>query len=145
MLSKLSNGQVDEWAASGPDTAASFDWTPTDVPFDDLKAVWSLHYAHGVLYAGTNPAELISSSDGGATWKRNGALKEHPSRDSWNPGAAGLVLHTIDTHRHIRDCANRGICNNIFGRNSMDQYDNLYEDDGDHPTILRTRSDAAVT
>jgi photosystem II stability/assembly factor-like uncharacterized protein len=94
-LSKLSNGQIDEWAASDPDTAAFFNWTPTDVPFDDLKAVWSLHHAHGVLYAGTNPAELIHSADGGVTWEKNSALKDHPSRDSWHPGAAGLVLHTL--------------------------------------------------
>ena len=94
-LCKLSNGQLDEWAASDPDTAAFFDWTPTDVPFDDLKSVWSLHHAHGVLYAGTDPATLLSSTDGGRTWDRNTALDTHPSRDSWNPGAAGLVLHTM--------------------------------------------------
>lgn len=94
-LSKLSNGQIDEWAASDPDTAAFFDWEPTDVPFDDITAVWSLHYAHGVLHAGTNPATLLVSSDAGKTWQRNAALDTHASRESWNPGAAGLVLHTL--------------------------------------------------
>ena len=94
-LSKLSNGQLDEWAANDPDTAAFFDWKPVDVPFEDLKSVWSLHFAHGVLYAGTKPAALLSSTDGGRTWARNAALDAHPSRESWNPGAAGLVLHTL--------------------------------------------------
>lgn len=94
-LSKLSNGELDEWAAADPDTAAFFDWTPTDVPFDDLKAVWSLHHAHGVIYAGTNPATLLSSKDGGRTWNRNSALDNHPSRESWSSGGAGLVLHTL--------------------------------------------------
>ena len=94
-LSKLSKGQVDEWAASDPDTAAFFNWTPTDTPFDDLKAVWSLHNAHGTLFAGTNPATLLSSADGGRTWERNAALDSHPTREGWNPGAAGLTLHTL--------------------------------------------------
>ncbi|MCB4455147.1 exo-alpha-sialidase [Leisingera sp. McT4-56] len=94
-LSKLSNGQIDDWAAADPETAAFFKWEPAEVPFDDLKAVWSLHRAHGVLYAGTNPAALLSSKDGGRTWERNSALDNHPSRESWNPGAAGLVLHTM--------------------------------------------------
>lgn len=94
-LSKLSNGQIDEWAASDPETAAFFDWEPTDVPFKNLKAVWSLHEAHGILFVGTNPANLLSSSDGGRTWEKNTALEHHESRENWNPGAAGLVLHTL--------------------------------------------------
>ncbi|KIC39309.1 WD40/YVTN/BNR-like repeat-containing protein [Leisingera sp. ANG-M7] len=94
-LSKLSNGQIDEWAATDPETAAFFNWEPVEVPFKDLKSVWSLHQAHGVLFAGTKPAALLSSRDGGRTWERNAALDNHPSRESWNPGAAGLVLHTL--------------------------------------------------
>lgn len=96
-LAKLSNGRLDDWAASDPDTAAFFNWEPTEVPFDDIKAVWSLHFAHGVLHAGTNPATLLSSHDGGQNWTRNDALDNHPSRENWNPGAAGLVLHTLLT------------------------------------------------
>ena len=33
--------------------------------------------------------------DGGETWAEVESLANHPSSDSWNPGAAGLVLHTI--------------------------------------------------
>ncbi len=94
-LSKLSKGQIDEWAASDPDTAAFFDWKPVDAPFEDMKSVWSLHHAHGVLHAGTNPGNLITSKDGGQSWEKNAALENHPSRETWNPGAAGLVLHTL--------------------------------------------------
>lgn len=79
----------------GPGNGGFLQLEPTEVPFENLKAVWSLHSAHGVLYAGTNPAELLSSADGGRTWQKNTALENHPSRDSWNPGAAGLVLHTL--------------------------------------------------
>lgn len=95
-LAKLSTGQLDEWAASDPEMAAMMNWQPQEVPFgDELASIWSLHYAHGTLFAGTKPATLISSRDGGQSWKRNEGLADHPSHDSWNPGAAGLVLHTI--------------------------------------------------
>lgn len=94
-LCRLSHGQLDEWAASDPDTAAFFDWKPSEVPFEGLVSVWSLHHVHGVLYAGTKPASLLASMDGGRTWRRNSALEDHPSRQDWNPGAAGLVLHTL--------------------------------------------------
>ena len=95
-LSKLAKGQVDEWAASDPDTAAFFDWTPHDTPFDgDVEAIWSLSHAHDRLYAGGKPGRLYESTDGGKSWQRNDALSDHPTREDWNPGGAGLVLHTI--------------------------------------------------
>lgn len=96
-LSKLSKGTIDEWAANDPDMAAMFDWTDQPVPFEELKAVWSVTYAHGALLAGTNPAMLVRSTDHGQSWDQVEGLSNHPSRDSWNPGAAGLVLHTIIT------------------------------------------------
>ncbi|MEL6888960.1 MAG: sialidase family protein [Pseudomonadota bacterium] len=101
-LSKLSKGEMDDWAAGDPDTAAFFGWTPTDTPFDDdVTAIWSLSFADGRLMAGGNPGRLYESTDHGNTWTRNDALSDHHSRDTWNPGGAGLVLHTI-----VRDPAN---------------------------------------
>ena len=95
-LSKLSNGQFDEWAANDPQMAEMFDWEPVEAPFSgEVAAIWSLHHAHDTLYAGAKPATLFASRDGGASWARIDGLSNHPSRDSWNPGAAGLVLHTI--------------------------------------------------
>ena len=95
-LSRFSKGEVDEWAASDPDTAALFNWAPVDTPFDrDVTAIWSLSHAHGRLYAGGKPGRLYHSDDGGQSWVRNDALSDHETRDSWNPGGAGLVLHTI--------------------------------------------------
>ncbi len=95
-LSKLSNGQLDEWAANDPEMAEMFGWEPVDAPFTgDITTFWSLHHAHGTLYAGAKPAALFASSDGGQNWTRVDGLTNHPSHDSWNPGAAGLVLHTI--------------------------------------------------
>jgi len=95
-LSKLTSGQMDEWAANDKDFAQMIGWRDEPVPFGkDFSQVWSLGHAHGALYAGTKPARLLKSSDGGETWEQVKSLNEHPSSGSWNPGAAGLVLHTI--------------------------------------------------
>ena len=87
---------MDDWAANDPDFARMIGWTDAALPFGDgFAQIWSLCHAHGRLYAGTKPASLLQSLDGGRTWERIEALSEHPSAASWNPGAAGLVLHTI--------------------------------------------------
>lgn len=97
-LAQLSTGQMDEWAANDPDFAAMIGWQPSDPPFGaTLDAVWSLHYAHGVLRAGTKPAQLLESRDGGRTWAQNAAFAGFPDREAWNPGAAGLTAHTLLT------------------------------------------------
>jgi len=44
------------------------------------------------------PAGLFRSDDGGATWAHVSGLREHPSRPSWQPGAGGLICHTIVPH-----------------------------------------------
>ena len=95
-LSKLTKGQMDEWAANDAEFAALIGWSDTPPPFADaFNQIWSLNYAHGVLYAGTKPAKLLASRDHGQNWGEVDGLTNHPSSDSWNPGAAGLVLHTI--------------------------------------------------
>lgn len=94
-LSKLSKGELDQWAEADAEAAEFLNWTPSDVPFEGLASVWSLHCAHGVVFAGTKPAQLMASTDGGKTWTMNASLENHPTRDSWSGGAAGLVLHTL--------------------------------------------------
>jgi photosystem II stability/assembly factor-like uncharacterized protein len=97
-LSRLTRGTMDEWAANDADFARMIGWTPEPLPFaDSFSQVWSLEYAHGMLLAGTKPASLLQSRDGGVTWTRLDGLTDHPSAESWNPGAAGLVLHSIVT------------------------------------------------
>ncbi|MBO6883700.1 MAG: exo-alpha-sialidase [Marivita sp.] len=94
-LTKLTKGQMDEWAANDPGFAAMIGWEDKPIPFEGLKAVWSVKFAHGALYAGTNPAQLLVSRDGGAQFEMVEGISQHPTRDTWNPGAAGMVLHTI--------------------------------------------------
>lgn len=95
-LVRLTKGSMDDWAANDPDFAKIINWTDEELPFGDaFTEIWSLGHAHGALYAGTKPASLLASHDGGTTFKKIEGLTDHPSADSWNPGAAGLVLHTL--------------------------------------------------
>ncbi|GAB4539019.1 MAG: exo-alpha-sialidase [Roseibium sp.] len=98
-LTRLTKGTIDDWAANDPETAAFLNWTPEDPPYGDaFSQVWSLGFSHGTLYAGTKPARLLASRDGGESFQHLEGLANHPSADIWNPGAAGLVLHTIVSH-----------------------------------------------
>ncbi|MGC3938536.1 WD40/YVTN/BNR-like repeat-containing protein [Roseobacter sp. EG26] len=99
-ITKLTTGSMDTWAEQDPDFAEMINWSKPSVEFDDeFSQIWSLAYAHGVLYAGTKPAELLASHDHGKSWSRLEGLTNHPSRESWEPGGAGLVLHTIVSDR----------------------------------------------
>ncbi|QDC08210.1 exo-alpha-sialidase [Oceanicola sp. D3] len=96
---RLTKGEMDDWAADDPDTAKFFGITGAPLPFESaFSQVWSLNYAHGTLHAGTKPASLLASTDGGATFEAVAGLTNHPSAESWSPGAAGLTLHTIVAH-----------------------------------------------
>jgi photosystem II stability/assembly factor-like uncharacterized protein len=95
-VAKLTKGSIDDWATTNPQLAATMNWTARPLPFaDQFSQIWSLGCAHGMLYAGTKPARLLSSRDGGKSWEEVQGLRDHPSTGSWNPGGAGLVLHTI--------------------------------------------------
>ena len=63
-----------------------------------IKAVWSIAPNGKGLYAGVEPAGLFRSEDGGATWAHVEGLTDHPTRSGWQPGAGGLILHTIVPH-----------------------------------------------
>jgi photosystem II stability/assembly factor-like uncharacterized protein len=63
-----------------------------------IPTVWNVTAAHGSIWAGVEPAGLFRSDDGGKTWSHVAALRDHPSRPSWQPGAGGLICHTIVPH-----------------------------------------------
>jgi photosystem II stability/assembly factor-like uncharacterized protein len=63
-----------------------------------IPTVWSLASAGSSLFAGVEPAGLFRSEDRGATWSHVEGLTNHPTRSSWQPGAGGLILHSIVPH-----------------------------------------------
>lgn len=66
-LSTLSNGQMDDWAKSDPETAKLLGMEPAgDAPFTgEIDAIWSLGLAGDRLFAGAKPGRLYASADDG--------------------------------------------------------------------------------
>ena len=62
---------------------------------EPVKSVWSLARRNGRLYAGVEPAGLFYSDDDGASWQHVEGLQRHSTRPEWNPGGAGLILHSL--------------------------------------------------
>ncbi len=75
-----------------------------------IPTVWSLAVTpDGALLAGVEPAGLFRSEDGGVTWSHVEGLTNHRTRPTWQPGAGGLILHTILPHPTDPDRAWVGI------------------------------------
>ncbi|WP_377641350.1 WD40/YVTN/BNR-like repeat-containing protein [Oryzobacter terrae] len=142
-LSRLTTGQMDAWAADDPAFAASIGWTEAPAPFGDgFSQVWSLGRVGDRLYAGTKPATLLVSDDGGETWETVKGLTDHPSAPEWGPGAAGLVLHTIvadprDPERMWVGLSAAGVFATEDGGVTWERRNDLADpadgDTGDHP------------
>jgi len=65
---------------------------------EPVKTAWSLAPADATLYAGVEPAGLFRSDDAGQTWRHVAGLRNHPTRPDWQPGGAGLILHSLVPH-----------------------------------------------
>ncbi|MET3612120.1 photosystem II stability/assembly factor-like uncharacterized protein [Rhizobium aquaticum] len=65
---------------------------------DPVKSAWSLAKSHGRLHVGVEPAGLFVSGDDGENFEHVESLRAHPSRETWVPGAGGLILHSIVPH-----------------------------------------------
>jgi photosystem II stability/assembly factor-like uncharacterized protein len=69
------------------------------IPDATLKRMW--HIAPGaddepgVVYLGAEPAVLFRSGDNGEHWEMVEGLSNHSTRAKWNPGAGGLMVHSI--------------------------------------------------
>ena len=66
-----------------------------DAEAPKIATVWNVGFGHGAVFAGVEPAGLFRSDDGGKTWSHVSGLRDHPSRAQWQPGAGGLILHSI--------------------------------------------------
>ena len=64
----------------------------------EFKRVWHLEPSltdPDTVYAGAEDAALFRSTDGAKTWQEIAGLRNHESGPLWQPGAAGMCLHTI--------------------------------------------------
>ncbi len=101
MRAAVTNGSVPQFgnqptsARRGTHSSAGLTYSEGEEP---IRSVWSLAPAHGRLYAGVQPAGLFRSDDAGQTWSHVEGLRAHPSRPKWQPGAGGLILHSIVPH-----------------------------------------------
>ena len=112
MLADPASGTI--WAGGGNEWFGPAVWKSTDLGRNwthssaglaygegetPIKTVWSLGLGpDGALYAGVEPAGLFRSDDKGETWRQVEGLRNHPTRPQWQPGGAGLILHSIVTH-----------------------------------------------
>jgi photosystem II stability/assembly factor-like uncharacterized protein len=83
------------------DDGATWTQSSTGMTYGDdepkITTIWNVApSADGkTLYAGVEPAGLFRSDDRGETWTHVAGLREHPSQPEWQPGAGGLILHSI--------------------------------------------------
>ena len=86
-------------------TWAEPDHAPAALPEDtgaSLSRIWQIQPGRpdepGVVHAGSEPAALFRSTDGGVTFELVRPLWDHPHREQWGAGAGGQAIHTILPH-----------------------------------------------
>lgn len=62
-----------------------------------LERLWALEPGGrpGELYCAVAPATMFKSSDGGDSWEELESLTNHRTRERWEPGAGGLMVHSM--------------------------------------------------
>lgn len=86
-----------------------------------LKKLWALAQAGGRLWAGTIPGGLWSSDDGGASWRLNEGLWDHPSRKSWmgggydEPGLHSICVNPRDPSDIVAGVSTGGVWGSLDG------------------------------
>ena len=116
-VARLTKGQIDDWAANDPQLAAMMNWTAQPLPFaDQFSQIWSLGYAHGTLYAGTKPARLLSSGDGGKSLARSSRFARSSIRRKLESrrgriGIAYDIVRSSERQKALgRDFGGRRLC-----------------------------------
>jgi photosystem II stability/assembly factor-like uncharacterized protein len=78
-----------------PGTHQWYDGTPHPWEFEK---VWHLEPSlddPDTVYAGVEDAAIFKSTDAGHSWQELPGLRGHGTGSSWQPGGAGMCLHTI--------------------------------------------------
>ena len=88
------------WHGPGVWRRVGGEWAVSKGPFGGAEQIWALgmdagQQDGGRLLAGTKPAALWESVDGGVGWAKLEGLTDQEGAEAWVPGAAGLVLHSI--------------------------------------------------
>lgn len=60
-----------------------------------VRKIWHVLPTKEALYAGVERAGLFQSSDQARNWTEIEGLNRHQHSEHWEPGAGGLILHTI--------------------------------------------------
>jgi photosystem II stability/assembly factor-like uncharacterized protein len=88
--------------ASQPGAVRSTDGGRTWSPIAALagRQVTALGASGSRFYAGTDPAEVLTSSDGGDTWTQGQSLRELPGYDEWSYPLAPHTPHVMLFYPH---------------------------------------------
>jgi photosystem II stability/assembly factor-like uncharacterized protein len=64
-----------------------------------ITRIWHVQPGHpsqpGRIWLGADPGALFRSDDHGQTWTPIPGINDHPTREGWQPGAGGMMVHTI--------------------------------------------------
>lgn len=62
-----------------------------------VESIWTIAFGAepGALFTGVMPGALFISRDDGESWQICDALDNHPSKEYWMDGGAGLMIHHI--------------------------------------------------
>ncbi|MFQ5663293.1 MAG: exo-alpha-sialidase [Terriglobia bacterium] len=64
-----------------------------------LKRIWHVapdrNARPETLWCGVDPGALFRSDDAGKNWYEVKGLNQHPSRERWQPGGGGMMVHAI--------------------------------------------------
>lgn len=109
-------------------------WEGMGLPENDVWAVFVA--SNGQIYAGTDPARLFRSSDGGNSWTELEALRQHTTTDIWRSAFTDTAhVRTVTGHPDTPDRLFAGI-----------EVGGLYrsEDGGDRWSKCEIRDEAGV-
>jgi photosystem II stability/assembly factor-like uncharacterized protein len=91
-------------------TAGGTAWANLDVPQEEVYSVCVSPDSER-LYAGTHPAQLYASDDGGDSWTELEGFQELPSREEWYTPRHRNEAHVrvVDTHPAVPDRVIAGV------------------------------------
>jgi len=100
-----------------------------------VDQIWTLHAAHGAIYAGVSEAGIFVSRARGESWAGIDGFNNQPGREEWPPGFGGLCAHTILTDAKNPDRLWVGVSSVGFFRSDDGGKSWVLKNDGVNHTI----------